>query len=223
MKCWAISDTHGMHGLSFPPDGIDCLIFAGDSTNYYDLKSNLVEFDYFLHWIGGLNITHKIVIAGNHDAWATRSAYKDKLSESGIIYLEHSMIEVGGFRFFGSPYTPTFGNWHFMKDRDKLSRYWEDIPYNLDVLITHGPPKGILDLSLDRGNAFKQCGDSALWKAVYRKGPRYHIFGHIHDFDVCKNFGTFKRDTVTTFMNVSSVEDGKFDKGLVHNGIIFEL
>lgn len=222
MKCWAISDTHGMHSLLRPPK-VDCLIYAGDSTNYRDLASNQIEFDHFFDWITGLDIPHKVVIAGNHDAWATKKRNKDRLSEAGIVYLEHSMVEINGYRFFGSPYTPNFGNWYFMKDRGKIAKYWDDVPYNVDVLITHGPPKGILDLSLRRDNTFEQCGDSALWRAVYNKEPKFHIFGHIHDCDSCRNFGTLSRDTGTTFMNVSSVEDGKFDKGPVHNGIIFDL
>jgi Icc-related predicted phosphoesterase len=44
------------------------------------------------------------------------------------------------------------------------------------VLITHGPPVGILDL-VDDG---QHVGSMALRRLVDRRPPRLHLFGHIH-------------------------------------------
>jgi hypothetical protein len=54
-------------------------------------------------------------------------------------------VTIDGVSFRASPYTPEFMNWAFMYPRGAAARYWDQIPYGLDVLITHGPPFGILD------------------------------------------------------------------------------
>ena len=51
---------------------------------------------------------------------------------------------------------------------------WTDsVPADTDVLLTHGPPKGHLDL------AGKGC--KYLLKEIWRKRPRLIVFGHIHE------------------------------------------
>jgi Icc-related predicted phosphoesterase len=222
MKIWAISDTHGMHRRAIVPENIDCVIHSGDSTNYKDLLRNEVEFRDFLDWYSKIDVRHKILIAGNHDAWATKLYLKEMVEEADIVYLEHESHNVEGISIFGSPYTPNFRDWYFMKDRGKLDRWWQEIPENTDILVTHGPPQGILDLSRDRFNNLEYRGDKSLLRHVNRVKPKYHIFGHLHDFEDCLNYGIRKIDDIT-FMNVSSVEDGRFDKGLIHNGIVFEI
>jgi Icc-related predicted phosphoesterase len=47
------------------------------------------------------------------------------------------------------------------------------------VLITHGPPLGILDLHI--GDRIEQCGCRSLLSRVLQVKPRYHCFGHIHN------------------------------------------
>lgn len=223
MKFWAISDTHELHRQAIIPDKIDVLLYGGDSTNSFYLPQNLQEFEDFFDWLTNLSIEHKIIIAGNHDTWATKQYIRDKLKEAGIIYLENEYYTLNNLKIFGSPLTPTFGNWHFMKDRSKLDTYWRNLEEDIDILITHGPPASVLDLTENREYQLQQVGDVSLYKRVYQKRPKYHIFGHVHDFKSCRNFGTYKSDFSTIFMNVSSVEDGQFKKGLIHNGIVFEL
>lgn len=224
-KAWLISDTHAQHWtLNLPKESIDIVIHAGDCTNYYDLIPNEIEFNDFLKWFSGLSIKNKIIIAGNHCAWANKKYNKDRLKDLGIIYLEHGYYELEGKRFFGSPYTPNFATWHFMKDRGKLGTYWQVLDENIDVLITHGPPKGILDLSHDRYGNLEYCGDSALLKAVLRTKPRFHHFGHIHNSEGCINVG--KRiipEIPTIFVNSSCVTDGKFNQGVSSHGEIIEI
>lgn len=224
MRIWKISDTHAMHAtLNIPPD-IDCIIHGGDSTNYFNWVNNQPEFEDFFNWFVSLPVKYKILIAGNHDAWATKKYNIDRLREAGIIYLEHEYYSLKGLLLFGSPYTPTFGNWHFMKARDKLSRTWECLVPNIDILITHGPPKGILDLSHDKNNKLEYCGDSALFKAVLSTQPKHHMFGHIHDSKGCYNSGNRTYQGIKTiFHNVSCVEDGQFGKGCTSHGQIINL
>ena len=66
MKTWMISDTHAQHQSLIVPTNIECVIHAGDSTNYYDIYRNQPEFKDFLDWFAKLPIKHKVLIAGNH-------------------------------------------------------------------------------------------------------------------------------------------------------------
>jgi hypothetical protein len=65
------------------------------------------------------------------------------------VYLENDGITIDGVSFWGSPYTPEFMNWAFMYPRSGAGkRIWDLIPSPLDVLITHGPPRGILEKAI---------------------------------------------------------------------------
>jgi len=220
-RIWVISDTHGNHGQLEIPKGVDAVIHCGDSTNHHGWIHNQPEFENFYNWFIYLPIYRKVLIAGNHDAWATKRYNIDRLKEAGVVYLEHEFAEVDGIKIFGSPYTPTYGEWHFMKSRETLDRWWRDIPEGLDVLVTHGPPKGILDLSRNYEDKLEYCGDGALLKHALNKKPKYHCFGHIHNFKDCKNQGIRIFEDVT-FINASVVEDGKMGQ-ITSNGIIINI
>lgn len=56
-------------------------------------------------------------------------------------------------------------------------KYWDQIPETLDVLITHGPPFGILDQPAPHK---PNVGCAELLVAVQRTKPKVHVFGHIH-------------------------------------------
>lgn len=81
--------------------------------------------------------------------------------------------------FFGSPWQPSFCDWAFNADiGPELAEKWKAIPNDVDVLITHGPPRGILDRNSD---GFV-CGCPDLRNEVLdRVKPRLHVFGHIHE------------------------------------------
>lgn len=222
MKIHAISDTHGFHNRFVLGENIDTFIHAGDSTNSNNLIKNELEFNSFFEWLVELPVKNKIIIGGNHDFSLNKQYIKEKLKNNGIHYLEHEYLELDGIKFFGSPYTPTFGQWNFMKDRSKISKYWGMVTESIDILITHGPPKGVLDLSYDRNHDLDVCGDLALLKMINRIKPKYHLFGHIHDNEDIINRGILIRENVT-FMNISSVKDGRFEKGLISNGQIFTI
>jgi Icc-related predicted phosphoesterase len=214
LKTTVISDTHGYHDkIIINPT--DVLIHAGDSTNYKDSYRNEQEFRPFVKWFATREAKYKVLIAGNHDSCLLTKYWKDAVKEAGIIYLEHEYYEIEGRKIFGSPYTPTYGNWNFMVSREKLSKYWEALEEGIDVLITHGPPKGILDIAEKFDRNIEFCGDGALMKAVNRVKPKFHLFGHIHDNHGIKNNG-FRIINDTTFINASMVEDGKFGDKINH-------
>ena len=225
MRVYHISDTHSYHSLLQVPENIDIVIHSGDESNYYDVYKNEQECRDFMEWFGNLNTPHKIMIGGNHSAFiANRTReIKDLCKEKGVIYLENEGIEIEGLKIWGSPYSPTFGNWYFMKSRDKMWKVWENIPEDTDILITHTPPKGCLDLSYNRNHNLEFCGCSNLLKNVFRVKPKLHLYGHIHTCEGVLNAGQMKLANLETiFSNGSVVTDGKFGR-LSSNGNIFEL
>ena len=222
---WHISDTHGYHELLKIPNNIDIVIHSGDSTNSKNRYKNQVEFQNFLIWFKLLPIKHKILIAGNHDATLFYNTFniKSDLKLHGITYLENNLSEIEGLKIYGSPIVPTFGNWYFMKNRAKMYKIWENIPDNIDILITHTPPKGILDLSYGRDNKLEYCGCNALKKRIFDIQPKLMLFGHIHNTTNIINAGILKLSKYKTiFSNGSVVTDGKFGK-LSSNGNILEI
>lgn len=222
MNTWCISDTHCMENQLVLPEGIDLIIHAGDMTNSKDAVQNEVEFRKSIEWFLNLPIKHKVFIPGNHDRWAMKKYNVDFVKDQGIHLLIHEYLELEGLLFFGSPYTPTFMNWSFMVSRDRITRYWEQIE-KCDILITHGPPKGILDLSVSRSGMLEQCGDNALLRAVKRLKPKLHIFGHIHNRDGCINNAIIKPyGEETIFINASCATDNKFSHG-IKNGICTKI
>jgi Icc-related predicted phosphoesterase len=228
MRLLHISDTHGFHGL-FPDDrfkDIDVVIHSGDSSNWKDPYRNEPEVRNFIEWYKNVPVKHKIYVAGNHDtSIERRMVTPGDFAAAGIIYLENSATTIDGIKFWGSPHTPTFGEWAFMKKREKLNRVWETIPEDTNVLIVHGPPKGVRDLSYDRDGNLEFCGCSALMKRCWALSLKLVCFGHIHNMDgVDTNQGVshYSR-TPTIFSNAACVWDGRFDKGLTSYGNIIEI
>ena len=221
-KIWHISDTHTYHNLLTVPENIDIVIFSGDCSNPRDPYNNEPEVRQFIDWYKELPIKHKIYVAGNHDSSIEKKLVtKEDFEGNGIWYLENSWINIEGLKIFGSPYTPNFGNWSFMKDRNKLERMWKDaIHVDTDIVITHGPPKGILDKSENRDGLMECCGDKSLLNKILEIQPKYHLFGHIHNCDGIINAGMQKLSICDTFFsNGSVVTDRKFGK-LSGNGNI---
>lgn len=197
MKITIISDTHGKHyELVDMPEG-DMIIHAGDISSL----GRVSEVIMFLDWFTKLPYKHKIFISGNHDfLFQVQPIYATALVKEypGINYLENSSVEIDGIKIFGSPITPTFYNWAFMCDRDKIKPFWDAIPDDTDILITHGPPQGILDITK---MTEENVGCEELLKRVENIKPRFHIFGHIHSAS-----GIHKTEH-TTFINASVLDD----------------
>lgn len=176
MRLILLSDTHNLH-LRMPPvpDG-DVLIHAGDLTG----MGTLPEIAKFFEWFGGLPHRHKVVIAGNHDfAFERDPARAEALVPEDVVYLRDAGIEIAGLRIWGSPWQPWFGDWAFNLERGpEIATRWALIPDDVQVLVTHGPPHGVLDETL--GGERAGCEDLGL---RIRELPdlRLHVFGHIHE------------------------------------------
>jgi predicted phosphodiesterase len=149
MKIISISDTHGLHPSMKIPDG-DLLVHAGDLTRHGTLD-DVREFNTFL---GTLPHPHKIVIAGNHDFCFEDYRMDCEDALTNCIYLQDQEVTIDGVRFYGSPWQPWFYDWAFNLDRGpEIRAKWDLIPEGIDILITHGPPYGIGDLTTRGDNA----------------------------------------------------------------------
>ena len=115
---------------------------------------------------------------------------------AGVTYLNegtHAFTLKSGARFtiYASPYTPYFCDWAFayghhedrFSESHNTARGVESIASrpipsfpNVDIVMTHGPPKGILD---ECGQGHVGCPQ--LLRALRRVKPRMHCFGHIHE------------------------------------------
>ena len=146
MKIWHISDTHGNQGLLQVPTGVDIVVHSGDASNYLDPYRNEPEMRAFIDWFATLPIPVKVFVPGNHDTSVDKGLVSRDLIESrGIKMLIDEEADICGLKFWGTPWTPRYGNWSYMKDRGTINRVWDHIPDDTDVLITHGPPYCVLD------------------------------------------------------------------------------
>lgn len=195
MKLVLISDTHGYKPEL--PDG-DILLHGGDLTS----NGSVWECQKALDWLNAQPHKHIVVVAGNHDFAFEEAKSVTKTFDLGRIhYLEDSEITVEGLRIYGSPFTPLFMDWAFMVPRgEAIRKVWNDIPTGLDILITHGPPKGILDQGAPHFNS-EHIGCEELAVAIERVKPRLHMFGHIHGSHGYTNFNG------TEFFNCSMVSE----------------
>lgn len=202
MRLVCIADTHGRHSkrgrMPRIPNG-DVLIVAGDISSDGS-KQGAQVFNTFL---GAQPHKHKIVVAGNHDWHFYRHPDEAKELLYNAVYLQDEEIIIDGVKFYGAPWQPEFLNWAFNLPRGlALAEKWALIPDDTDVLITHGPPAGIMDVaSAYKNNPPKHVGCDDLFKRVHGVQPKVHIFGHIH-----YSYGQEKREE-TTFINCSTCNE----------------
>ena len=237
IRIWHFSDTHMRHSKIKPPDDIDIAIFSGDCSNPRDKYANEQEVLNFLCWYGmEVKSAHKIFVAGNHDTSIEGGFVNiNKFKEHGILYLENQSTELHftvnpvtqetrSLKIWGSPISPSFGEgWAFNRKRDKLYNLWQTIPEDTDIVITHGPPKGVLDLAYNGAGELEFCGCNALKNRILEIQPLILMYGHIHDNDNIINAGYTKlSEYKTIFSNGSIVRDGDFN-GRLNPGNIFEI
>jgi Icc-related predicted phosphoesterase len=188
MKIVCISDTHGGHGKVQVPDG-DILVCAGDITPHGRLNS-LESFD---KWMGELPHRHKVVIAGNHDFCFQETPVEARAKMLNAHYLEDEAIEIEGLKIYGSPWQPVFCRMAFNLNPEEIRKRWAAIPVDTDLLITHGPPSGILDCTYDG----RRVGCPELCRRLGELHVKLHVFGHIHE-----GYGQSVQNG-TTFVNAS--------------------
>ena len=140
LKICVISDTHMLHNRIEDMPDADILIHCGDFCSVGEEH----EIRKFNTWLGTLKGKYGsiICIAGNHDKLFESNAYLAESLMTNCTYLMDDVIEIDGFKIYGSPWQPWFFGWAFNVPRMEIHKKWEKIPDDTDILITHGPPAG---------------------------------------------------------------------------------
>jgi Icc-related predicted phosphoesterase len=169
-----IADLHGF----FPElEGGDLLIIAGDLTAGHQDK----EYIEFNSWLLKQKYRKKVLVSGNHDVWIEEASMM-----SGTFYdceyLYNSGTEFEGLKIWGTPHSLIFDGVNprctaFMETERGLKKKYELIPEGIDILISHSPPCGVLDVN----SLGECCGSLALRETMFRVKPKYLICGHIHE------------------------------------------
>ncbi len=164
MRILHLSDTHGSHRRLYDLPEADMLVHSGDFT----MTGSEAEALDFLNWFCDRPYKHKIFICGNHDD-CLYGANIDGL-DCNVHYLCNSGVTIDGIKFYGVPM--------FMGDciTDRQSRNYASIPVDTDVLITHSPPYGILDLD----DGINYGSEEILDRISVLPHLKAHLFGHIH-------------------------------------------
>lgn len=216
MRLVVISDTHGLHERVQSLPEADVFIHSGDFMNSGRRYQELSE---FCQWLDRLSIPkeRRVVIAGNHDIMLDEyhifnniegkaKEYQKVLSDH-CVYLQDSACEIDGIKFYGSPWTPEFMGWGFNAARGpEIKQFWDQIPSDTDVLITHGPAFQILDqASPFRNSPHLGCEDLRNTLATMVPNPLLHVFGHIHGSRGAKKSVT--NHVGRTYINASYVNE----------------
>jgi Icc-related predicted phosphoesterase len=167
-----LSDTHEQHREVDVPCG-DIVIHSGDFTQFSRSLNSIIDFN---EWLGALPHRHKIVIPGNHEFFLEADPSRRSLLSNATVLINEA-TEIEGLRIWGSPVTPLYGGAFGRSSAEDRRRLYAGIPRGTDVVITHGPPFGILDSG--SGSEHHQ-GDPVLFAAVTRIRPKLHVFGHVH-------------------------------------------
>jgi len=194
MRLVVVSDTHGFHTGMQVPDG-DVLVCCGDWSRGFGSWLDTVR---FARWMAKWPHEHKLVTPGNHDYAVHENMYRaERLFEQhGCVLVAKRRVEIDGVVFDGGPWGSESGAnpaWGFECPKRERERHWGLIG-NVDVLITHFPPHGVLDET--RKGARQGC--PVLRRHVLKRiRPRLHLFGHTHE-----GHGVHEENG-TTFVNAS--------------------
>eukprot|EP00931_Biecheleriopsis_adriatica_P080551 TRINITY_DN53900_c0_g1_i1.p1 TRINITY_DN53900_c0_g1~~TRINITY_DN53900_c0_g1_i1.p1 ORF type:complete len:290 (-),score=41.20 TRINITY_DN53900_c0_g1_i1:35-904(-) len=232
-----ISDTHTREPEIRIPRG-DVLIHCGDAL-YRDANKDGASGDlaHLNAWMAKQPCHRRLFVAGNHEACLQTLGHEQaRKALEGCTYLEDEEHEIEGVRIYASPLSLPYvkggrtRNCAFqcapeLDERtddfkgpidERIRKIPDD---NIDVLVTHGPPKGKLDKPFG-----EEIGSPALAERVKLVKPKYHIFGHIH-LGYAENPLRVMVEDGTVFINACSVQDFEqpHQKGTVLEPIVFDV
>jgi len=118
-----------------------------------------------------------ILVPGNNESLAELILACESWPQAHVLH--GSNVEIQGVDFFGLgggvPVTP-FGAWSYDFTEEQAKALLSECPLGC-VLVSHSPPKGIVDLS----SSGKNLGSSAVRDTIERAGPILVVCGHIHE------------------------------------------
>ena len=228
IKVVMISDTHGKHREldNTLPDG-DILIHAGDFSTHYNIE-DAIDFN---EWLGTLPHRYKIVVNGNHDSpicirvpnshkvpWSKETS---AILSNAILLSDSSvkleipgkrMVNIYGTNFYHPMDALAYSDFQVY---EKIPSYssTSDIESNIDILVSHVPPKGFGDCP-PSGISY---GCDMVAMTVKRVRPKLFVCGHIHSghgMKICDETGI-------TYVNAANAL--KRNEKLAFNPIVTRL
>ena len=176
MRIVALSDLHGYLPPNVP--AADLVLIAGDVCPDAAGPGDQLFWlhHHFAPWAERLRARAKVMCWGNHDFVGEMLPASSRALP--VEAVTDRKVSVLGLTIYATPWTCTVpGVWAFDVQPKQLAVHMEKIPDGIDILMTHGPPYGVLD----RVVSGHRVGSTALAAAVARVGPRLHVFGHIHE------------------------------------------
>lgn len=186
MKVVATADLHGYLPKPGEIPECDLLLIAGDVCPVWDHNRSFQAKwlrGTFSDWLKNQPAKHIVGVGGNHDFVLQES--KRLGYELPWTYLDNDSFTVDGrVKVWGSPLSPTFGQWAFMRDDRDLAATWESIPTDTDILLVHGPPFGYGDKVNNSWTPDPLVGSKTLMNRLWYGGfdkLKLIISGHIHE------------------------------------------
>ena len=173
MKIVVVSDTHDQHEALGVLQG-DLLIHCGD-VGMGDGPSGR-EIERLDAWFARQRFGAIVCIGGNHDFELQEQVAQGRTVFRHAHYLQDQTHVFQGLKLYGSPWVPELADWAFHAGPAVLRRRWNAIPDDTDILVTHTPPRGLLD----RNSSGRACGCPLLRQRLRSLRLRLHCFGHIH-------------------------------------------
>ena len=198
----AVSDIHNSWNDGIDPTGYDAMIVAGDFINDVrwlpdDEYRNAIKDTSFFVWCRKHLDLPVFLIPGNHDRvvenhpewieWPEniiRLHTGNGAEDKGISRSADGAFEFKGIRIFGMPWSSGYSRGSgFLCFDEQLRGKLDAMPFNLDILVVHGPPmiedsEGASDKDVGKSGA--HFGNETIRSAIIAKKPRLVICGHVH-------------------------------------------
>lgn len=208
LRIACISDTHSEEEEVAVPEA-DLFAFAGDAVNFSHGSRQLSKFH---KWISSAKCKDKVFVAGNHDVFLQKNRARVEELLPGVKYLEDAGVSVGpdaGVTVYGAPWTVSRNLFYlssaFSLPADKIREKWRQVPTGVDILVTHSPPWGVLDVSRNGSHTGSEHLRNEIADRIH---PKIHIFGHNHNFHAAQ-LGTFVNGDKCLFVNASATKSTK--------------
>lgn len=181
-----ISDTHGTLPVLTGLDEVDFVVHSGDFMPNRTRGLRVIEesfqeawlekeADRIRQWLGGKPL---LLVPGNHDFIDPTAVLGFR--EVNAILLDDRAVGLGGLYFWGHKWTPYFtGEWAWEESEAALRARLDIVPAHVNVMVSHGPPYGVLD----RNARGQRCGSVALrhWLQDRGESVKACLVGHIHE------------------------------------------
>lgn len=209
MKIIPISDLHGYLPKPEKVPACDVVCICGDIIPLDYQDDDVASIAWFclefVPWTDKLDCKKVVFIAGNHDRFLehimlgpvredgsrkcrTANEILRKLlpgnnkGKHKLVYLRDNSVEIEGKKFYGTPWIRDLPKWAFYMVDEELDEQWNNIPKDLDVLLTHQPPKvAEMGTVLQQGwNYYNDYGSVILHKKLLERNIHYTFCGHVH-------------------------------------------